>query len=192
MKEDNAKLKGLLGMAMKAGRLVAGADRLRDRIRGSGDVYLALTASDASGNTVKRVSGCCEYYEVPYAVCGLDSEELGSCVGRGVIACVGITDARFYKGVLPLLSEGSVIRPKHDGNDGYDEPEGDDDGDLPPKKNDLRGASPEPAKNGNHKSTYGDHKDKPRYKPKEQDNRRKPLKKTTRSDATSGRRAKKT
>ena len=189
MTADETKLTGLLGIAMKAGRIVFGTDRLRDRIRGSGDVYIALIASDASENTVKRVSGCCSYYGTPYAVCTLTSEQLGGCVGKGVCACVGVTDARFYKGVLPLLPDGSVIRPKAEDDEDDYEP------DYPPSEG-KEAKAPEKAAETSLKPERPERKRSERkpknfYKPKERESGGQKLNTRTRSDATSGRRAKK-
>ena len=65
-----------LGLAAKAGRIVSGEFATEKGVK-SGQVFLVLTAQDASENTKKKFKDMCTYYEVPLYNVGT-KEELGS------------------------------------------------------------------------------------------------------------------
>ena len=121
MKTDNGKkLTGLVGMAMKAGRLTVGCERICDAIRsGTPRIVVVIMASDAAENTVKRIVNCCTYYGTDYMKQGdpengfpLTSVELGHAIGKtGAVSAVGIIDRGFAKAIAKL-AEGEIISPE--------------------------------------------------------------------------------
>ena len=80
-----------IGLARKAGKLLAGTDMVTDGIR-NGKVYRVIASGDISENTKKRITDCCTYYTVPLSVMEISKEALGSAIGKPFAACVGITD----------------------------------------------------------------------------------------------------
>ena len=87
---------GLLGIAQKAGKVVAGTNLVTEAIRSASPSkypYAVFLASDVSENTRKRVVNCCNYYEVQLHAVSVTAEMLGKAIGKeGTISAVGITD----------------------------------------------------------------------------------------------------
>lgn len=103
--QQKKKFSGLLGIAKKAGKVVAGTNLVTDAIRSASPSkypWAVFVAEDASENTKKRVINCCTYYEVPYYLTALDSSVMGDAIGKsGSISAVGITD----KGIADALAK---------------------------------------------------------------------------------------
>lgn len=89
--EKTKKLLFKIGLAKKAGRLIAGADMVCGGIR-EGKVLIVVASSELSENTAKRLSDRCQYYGIRLIVCDVSKEELGAAIGKPFAACVGITD----------------------------------------------------------------------------------------------------
>ena len=97
------KLLGLLGFAARARRLVCGTDLCRDAIR-QGRVPLVLAASDASDNTVKRITDACKYYQTDFCRVPVTSDVLAARIGKtSAIAVIGVTDMNFVSGITALF-----------------------------------------------------------------------------------------
>ena len=90
------KLLSLIGLARKAGKLTVGTEAVCDSIRG-GKVKLVIASAEASDNTKKRISNCTAYYGVRIEYTGATPDELGTAIGKGATACVGIGDENFIK-----------------------------------------------------------------------------------------------
>lgn len=91
---ETINLKQLLfriGLAKKAGALIAGTDMVCEGIRW-GKVICVISSNDVSDNTLKKISDCCRYYGIRLIVCEASKEALGTAVGKPFAACVGITD----------------------------------------------------------------------------------------------------
>ncbi len=100
---DNNKILSYLGLCRKAGKLVCGTALTVDAIRRNKAV-LAITCSDASDNTKKRVSDACSYRSVDYASLPCTCAELGAALGQsGTTAAAGITDKSFSDMIKKLL-----------------------------------------------------------------------------------------
>ena len=87
------KAVSLLGLAMKAGRLVSG-EFLTEKAVKTGKAALVIVAEDASDNTKKMFTDMCTYYDVPFYIWGR-KEELGTAIGREYRASLALTDAGF-------------------------------------------------------------------------------------------------
>lgn len=83
----------LLGLAMKAGKLVSG-EFLTEKAVKSMKATLVIVAEDASDNTKKMFTNMCTYYEVPLYFWG-KKEDLGAAIGREYRASLALTDAGF-------------------------------------------------------------------------------------------------
>lgn len=91
------------GLCRKAGKLVCGTDLSTEAIR-AGKVKAAFTASDASANTVKRISDGCSYRNIPYSSLPFTCEQLGKATGNsGGTASAAVTDASFADMILKSL-----------------------------------------------------------------------------------------
>ncbi len=105
--QKQKKFSGLLGIAKKAGRVIAGTNLVTDSIR-AGSVskcpHAVFLASDVSDNTRKRITNCCTYYEVPLYPIPLTISEISDAIGKsGSTSAVGITDAGLCDALVKLI-----------------------------------------------------------------------------------------
>ncbi len=89
---------GLLGMAMRAGKVASGEKMTLDAIR-SGKAQLVLVARDSSDNTRKLFRDKCAYYKVVHAEYGT-REILGHALGRAGRSSVAVMDGGFARALL--------------------------------------------------------------------------------------------
>ena len=113
------KIRGILGLSKKAGKLITGTDLVLDAVRsGKRMPCLVLLAEDASANTTKKVQNCCSHYGAQLINLPLSGEDLAKCTGKtGVIALAAITDEGFAKAVLALLSTKSEFMEQREDNE---------------------------------------------------------------------------
>ena len=97
------KVYAMLGMAMKAGKVVSGEFSTEKSVKG-GQAQLVIVSGDASDNTKKMFSNMCKFYEVPICFCGT-KEELGSTIGKAVRASLAVTDENFAKAISEKLKQ---------------------------------------------------------------------------------------
>lgn len=99
----------LLGLAQRAGALVAGTDATRRSIR-SGEARMILTAADASSVQLRKIEKTMKNRAIPRAVLG-DRATLGAAVGRGPTTAVAVTGATFVDELTKrLATEGRTDR----------------------------------------------------------------------------------
>ena len=94
------KILNLLGIAQKAGSIVAGEDIVVNALQKQ-KVKIVFVANDASANTIDKFVKKCYFYKV---MCNLDfsSAELSSALGRPR-KIVGLTDQGFYVALEKLM-----------------------------------------------------------------------------------------
>ena len=93
--KENTRLIGMLGFAMRAGKVVIGTD-LVCRQLATGSVRLVLVSSGASDNTKKKILNKCLFYSVRAIVCEIEPERLGALLGKLYApSAVAILDGRF-------------------------------------------------------------------------------------------------
>ena len=99
----NDRLLSFLGLCMRAGYLIRGADTVTKAIRDK-SARLVLTARDLSPHSAKDAAFAAERYGVPIRVLPYEKEELSLALGRycGVIA---VTDKGFADKILTLLTK---------------------------------------------------------------------------------------
>lgn len=96
--EKNKRILGMLGFAMRAGKVLIGTDIVCRAVakRDLGAVKLVIIASGASDATRKKLSSKCEFYGIQTVEIEMTTDELGSLLGKSYSpACVGITDEGF-------------------------------------------------------------------------------------------------
>ncbi|WP_134686241.1 YlxQ family RNA-binding protein [Brevibacillus migulae] len=101
----NRQLKQMLGLAMRARKVVTGEELVVGAIR-SNQAKLVLLATDASANTTKKISDKCSHYAVPLYV-PADRLELGAAIGKEARVTVAITDAKLADSIQHLLTPNS-------------------------------------------------------------------------------------
>ena len=97
-KKVNTRLNGMLGFAMRAGKVIFGTDTICSVMakQGREKPRLVLVASDASDGTKKKLLHKAEFYGVEVLITNIDSSELGRLLGKLYApASVAIIDDRF-------------------------------------------------------------------------------------------------
>ena len=95
----------MLGLAMKAGKVVIGTEQVIAFLQ-KNKVKLVLLSGTASEGTQKKIRFKCEFYKTPTCVLDIDTGELGRLLGKTYApAVVGITDENFSNAIAKLLSE---------------------------------------------------------------------------------------
>lgn len=89
----NPKFFSLLGLAMRAGKVVSGEEQVMRAIRNH-KVYLVIVAEDASVKTVKRIRDKGNFYGVPCMMAGT-RQQLGQAIGKPERVLLAVTDKGF-------------------------------------------------------------------------------------------------
>lgn len=92
------RFRGMLGFAMRAGKVIIGADQIVAALpqKRKDDVKLVLLSSSASDGTKRRMTNKCEFYGKKLIQIDIDTEELGRLLGKLYAPVVlAITDERF-------------------------------------------------------------------------------------------------
>lgn len=104
---NNQKLSGLIGLATKAGKIVAGTDACLQEIEKK-SVRLIILASNAADRTKKTFKEKCVSFNIDIYE-GLTIEELSSSIGKINKAVVGIKDKGFAQAINKVISGGEMI-----------------------------------------------------------------------------------
>ena len=105
MAENNGlkRVLGMLGLAMKAGKVVIGTEQVIAFLQKK-RIKLVLLSSGSSDGTKKKIGTKCEFYNVQLAELPIETDELGSLLGKTYTpAVVGITDENFSNAIIKLL-----------------------------------------------------------------------------------------
>ncbi len=94
------KFSGMLGLAMRAGKLSVGESKAADAVRG-GKAVLLLLATDTARNTEKRFLNMTQFYQVPCIRPG-DRVELGAAIGKKAAVVLAVTDGGFAEQLTKL------------------------------------------------------------------------------------------
>lgn len=95
------QLLGILGLAMRAGKVVSGEDLVLKTIKSKKAKFILLS-QDAGKNTSKRITDKCETFQIPVYQYGT-REELGKAIGKPERVVIAITDAGFARKIKKLL-----------------------------------------------------------------------------------------
>ena len=99
----NDKFMNLLGLCMRAGRIVTGEDACIKAIRAQ-HAHLAILDGSASGNARKALSDACAYRSVP--LLETEADRLGGAIGKNNRKAAVVTDAGFAKALLKAAENG--------------------------------------------------------------------------------------
>lgn len=92
----------LIGLAMRAGEIITGTELVVESIQKT-NIELVFVGSDASENTIKKVTDKAKYYDIPYAT-NLTSAELSQAIGKQR-KVIGIRDEGFAKSMNDMLKD---------------------------------------------------------------------------------------
>ena len=96
----NPKFWGMLGLAMRAGKLEAGEEKAARAIR-SGSGFLILLAQDASLNTEKKFTDMGVFHSVNVIRPG-SRFEIGAAIGKKFSVIAAVTDKGFAEQLSKL------------------------------------------------------------------------------------------
>ncbi len=101
------KALSLLGMAMRAGKLVTGDETVLKSVQ-QGKAKLVIAAGDASDNTKKKFRDKCATYNVKL-VEAFDRITIGDAIGKSERVLIAVTDAGFSKSIIQSLSQPTEV-----------------------------------------------------------------------------------
>jgi ribosomal protein L7Ae-like RNA K-turn-binding protein len=97
------KVYGMIGLATRAGKVIAGDEQCHKLIR-LGRKALIIVAEDASENTKSKFLNACEHYGVNIKFYGT-KEQLGKTIGKENRASIAVLDKNFADRILELIDE---------------------------------------------------------------------------------------
>ncbi|MBW7473255.1 ribosomal L7Ae/L30e/S12e/Gadd45 family protein [Paenibacillus oenotherae] len=101
------KALSLLGMAMRAGKLVTGDETVLKTVK-QGKARLVILAGDASDNTKKKYRDKCSTYNVKL-VEAFDRISLGEAIGKSERVLIAVTDAGFSASITRSLTQPTEV-----------------------------------------------------------------------------------
>lgn len=99
--DNKEKVLQLLGLVMRAGKLVTGEDTTIRSIQNK-QAKVVLIAKDTGENTTKRVTDKCEFYQVPM-IQDFTQEQISHALGKPRVVCA-VTDPGFAKKINELIN----------------------------------------------------------------------------------------
>ena len=101
--KKSAKLSGMLGLAMRAGKVIVGTEQICAALS-KGKAHLVLVSFGASDGTKKKLSCKCEFYKTRMTEINIDTEELGRLLGKTYTpAAAAIADENFAVTIAKIL-----------------------------------------------------------------------------------------
>ena len=82
MADANQRLRGMLGFAMRAGKLVIGSESVLNAVSSKKPPELVIVASGVSEGTKKKLTTKCEFYEIKLVQINIGADELGDLLGK--------------------------------------------------------------------------------------------------------------
>ncbi len=93
---------GMLGLAMRAGRVTIGTEQVCLSMPG-GKCALVILSDEASAPTQKKITTKCDFYGIKRITVSVSISELGHRLGKAYTpACVAVTDEGFAKELIRL------------------------------------------------------------------------------------------
>ena len=109
MADLNTRLRGMLGFAMRAGKVLIGTDPVISAMQGKHKPQIVLISHTASDGTKKKLKFKCEFYGIKAVQINLSTEELGALLGKTYTpAVIGIMDEGFAK-EIGIITSGQEI-----------------------------------------------------------------------------------
>lgn len=103
--DEKNKLKGMLGLACKAGSLIFGTELSLEAIK-SGRSDSIFLACDASQNARRKINNAGAVYGADICHTGLTKEEIAQCIGKKKeISTVTVTNKNFTSALKALCEK---------------------------------------------------------------------------------------
>ena len=103
----NNNILGLIGLAMKAGKVAFGADSVEESIL-KRKVKLVIVSEESSERTKSKFIKLCQNYNIPIIIDG-NIDDLSKTIGKSNKAVIGIKDINFANSIQKKYNGGDVI-----------------------------------------------------------------------------------
>ena len=103
----NSKLYGLIGLAMRAGKIAFGADAVEDLIKRR-KLKLVIVAEDSSERTKNNFKFICNENNIPIIIYG-NIENLSKSIGKQNKAIIGVKEANIANEICKIVNGGEII-----------------------------------------------------------------------------------
>lgn len=103
----NNKVLGLIGLAMKAGKICFGADSVEENIL-KRKVKLVIISKESSDRTKNKFIDLCNKNNIPAIVDG-EIDVLSKTIGKNNKAIIGIKDINFAESIQKKYNGGDII-----------------------------------------------------------------------------------
>ena len=103
----NNNILGLIGLAMKAGKVCFGSDSVEENVV-KRKIKLVIIANDSSDRTKNKFIKICKDYNTPIIIDN-DIESLSKAIGKSNKAIIGIKDSSFAEAIQKKYDGGEVI-----------------------------------------------------------------------------------
>jgi ribosomal protein L7Ae-like RNA K-turn-binding protein len=97
------KLKSMLGIAEKSGKLKSGNYQVEEAVK-EGKAFLVLVAENGSKRTIKSYQDMCSFYETPIYIDGT-IDEISQAIGKTNRAAICINDRSLGEALKKLIEE---------------------------------------------------------------------------------------
>ena len=100
---NETRLLGMLGFAMRAGKLIIGTESVC-RAMAEGTEKLVLVSFSASEGAKKKIRTKCEFYKIPHFELPIEAEELGKLLGKSFCpVALAVKDEGFSVEIIKAL-----------------------------------------------------------------------------------------
>ena len=103
----NNNILGLIGLAMKAGKIAFGADSVEESIL-KRKVTLVIVSEESSESTKSKFIKLCQNYNIPIIIDG-NIDDLSKTIGKSNKAVIGIKDINFANSIQKKYDGGDII-----------------------------------------------------------------------------------
>ena len=99
------RLRGMLGFAMRAGKVAIGTETVCKTMASKLPLKLVVIASDVSAGTLKKLTTKREFYKIKSVQINIGADELGDLLGKTYSpAAVGIMDEGFAEQINRIMT----------------------------------------------------------------------------------------
>ena len=103
----NKKICGLLGLAMRAGKVSFGTEACMQELEKK-KIKLLIIATDTAERTKMKFKNICNDRNIPIFEY-LNIDEISNAIGKSNKAVVGIKDSNFSKEIIRIINGGEAI-----------------------------------------------------------------------------------
>ena len=103
----NSKVYGLIGLAMRAGKIAFGADAVEDLIK-KRKLKLVIVAENSSERTRNNFEFICNKNNIPIIIFG-DIENISKFIGKQNKAIIGVKEANIANEICKIVNGGEII-----------------------------------------------------------------------------------